>query len=77
MNELYERYKRLNIDESNSLAQKGWLLFLFIQFLWQFVFILLITIWKSIVVFPHFADPSEILEKTRWFWLMEIGRAHV
>ena len=41
------------------------------QLLWHMVFFLSVTIWRDISQIPIWAATAEILDETRWFWLMD------
>ena len=52
-------------------------LLLFSQALWHLLYLLSLTVWSGIPVIPRFAATSEILDKTRWFWLMDAPHSGV
>lgn len=54
-----------------NLQNKRMFILLFSQALWHTLYLLALTVWRDISVFPTFASASEILDETRWFWLME------
>lgn len=52
-------------------------LFPLAQFLWQILFFLSISIWKDIPKIPAWATRDEILDETRWFWLMNTPKSTI
>ena len=46
-------------------------LFFLSQLLWQVLFFLTNTIWKDISKIPIWASRNDILDETRWLWLMD------
>lgn len=52
-------------------------LFPLVQFIWQILFFLSISIWKDIPKIPAWATRDEILEETRWFWLMNAPKSTI
>lgn len=55
-------------DKSYQFARN--LSLLFSQVLWHILYFNMCTIWRDILVVPHYVNTSEILDKSRWFWLM-------
>lgn len=41
------------------------------QALWQLLFLLTVTVWRDITVLPPLAARAELLDRARWFWLLE------
>lgn len=44
------------------------------QIVWQFLFVLSATYWRGIPSIPYFAKASEVLDRTRWFWLVAVPK---
>ena len=44
------------------------------QIVWQFIFVLSISCWRFIPSIPYFAKASDVLDRTRWFWLVDVPK---
>lgn len=52
-------------------------LFILSQLLWQILFFLTNTIWKDIPKIPIWASKNDILDETRWLWLMDAPKSAI
>lgn len=52
-------------------------LFFLSQLLWQVLFFLTNTIWKDISKIPIWASRNDILDETRWLWLMDAPKSAI
>lgn len=52
-------------------------LFYLSQLLWQVLFFLTNTIWKDIPKIPIWASRNDILDETRWLWLMDAPKSAI
>ena len=52
-------------------------LFSLSQILWQILFFISVTVWRDIPKIPIWATREEILDKSRWFWLMDIPKSSI
>lgn len=52
-------------------------LFILSQLLWQVLFFLSNTIWKDIPKIPIWASRNDILDETRWLWLMDAPKSSI
>lgn len=52
-------------------------LFILSQLLWQVLFFLTNTIWKDIPKIPIWASKNDILDETRWLWLMDAPKSAI
>ena len=52
-------------------------LFFLSQLLWQVLFFLTNTIWKDIPKIPIWASRNDILDETRWLWLMDAPKSAI
>ena len=51
--------------------RKNNIIFFLSQIFWHILYLLSLTRWRKITTIPGFEKPAAILERDRWFWLMD------